>query len=99
MGQSVFVTGEPLPRYDAIADWYSTWVGDGDGIIVDGVGGLLPATLGSARVLDVACGHGRASRGLARLGAQVVGIDLSADLIAMARTRGHGPSRDRLPRS
>jgi 2-polyprenyl-3-methyl-5-hydroxy-6-metoxy-1,4-benzoquinol methylase len=78
---------EPAPRYDEIADWYRTWVGDGDGIIVDGVGDLLPTTLREARVLDVACGHGRASRGLARMGAAVVGVDLSADLIAMARAR------------
>lgn len=77
----------PQPRYDEIAGWYPTWVGDGDGVIVDGVGGLLPTALSGTRVLDVACGHGRASRGLARLGAGVVGVDLSADLIAMARTR------------
>ena len=78
---------ERPPRYDDIADWYPTWVGDGNGIIVDGVGDLLPRTLRGTRVLDVACGHGRASRGLARLGAQVVGVDLSAALIAMARVR------------
>jgi 2-polyprenyl-3-methyl-5-hydroxy-6-metoxy-1,4-benzoquinol methylase len=78
---------KPPPRYDETADWYSTWVGDGDGVIVDDVGGLLPRTLRGARVLDVACGHGRASRGLARRGAEVVGVDLSADLIAKARAR------------
>jgi SAM-dependent methyltransferase len=81
------MSGEPPPRYDEIADWYRTWVGDGDGIIVDGVGDLLPTSLRGTRVLDVACGHGRASRGLARLGAAVVGVDLSADLVAMARDR------------
>jgi 2-polyprenyl-3-methyl-5-hydroxy-6-metoxy-1,4-benzoquinol methylase len=78
---------EPPPRYDEIADWYPTWVGDDDGIIVDGVGELLPPTLSGARVFDVACGHGRASRGLARLGAHVVGVDLSAELIGIARAR------------
>jgi 2-polyprenyl-3-methyl-5-hydroxy-6-metoxy-1,4-benzoquinol methylase len=80
------VSGEP-PRYDEIAEWYPTWVGDGDGIIVDGVGDLLPTALHGTRVLDAACGHGRASRGLARIGAEVVGVDLSAHLIAMARAR------------
>ena len=74
-------------RYDTIADWYPGWVGDGNGLIADGVGGLLPATVHGARVLDVACGHGRASRSLARLGAEVVGVDLSAELIARARAR------------
>jgi 2-polyprenyl-3-methyl-5-hydroxy-6-metoxy-1,4-benzoquinol methylase len=83
----VRVSGKTPPRYDEIADWYPTWVGDGDGLIVDGVGNLLPATLRGARVLDVACGHGRASRGLARLGAAVVGVDLSGDLISVGRAR------------
>ena len=74
-------------RYDAIAGWYRTWVGDADGLIVDGVGDLLPRTIRGVRVLDVACGHGRASRGLARRGAHVVGVDISAELIASARGR------------
>jgi 2-polyprenyl-3-methyl-5-hydroxy-6-metoxy-1,4-benzoquinol methylase len=74
-------------RYDEIADWYPAWVGDGDGLIVDGVGGLLPPTVHGSRVLDVACGHGRASRGVARLGAEVVGVDISAELIELARSR------------
>ena len=78
---------EPPARYDRIADWYPAWVGDGHGLIVDGVGSLLPPALGGARVLDVACGHGRAARGVAGLGAQVVGVDLSHDLIASARAR------------
>jgi 2-polyprenyl-3-methyl-5-hydroxy-6-metoxy-1,4-benzoquinol methylase len=81
------MSGEPPPRYDEIVDWYRTWAGDGDGIIVEGVGGLLPTGLIGARVLDVACGHGRASRGLARLGAAVVGVDLSTALIAVAQAR------------
>ncbi len=81
------MSGKPRPRYDEIADWYPRWVGDGEGIIVEGVGGLLPASLHGARVVDVACGHGRASRGLARLGAEVVGVDLSAELVAIARVR------------
>jgi 2-polyprenyl-3-methyl-5-hydroxy-6-metoxy-1,4-benzoquinol methylase len=74
-------------RYDEIADWYPVWVGDGGGLIIDGVGGLLPSSVHGARLLDVACGHGRASRGLARLGAAVVGVDISAELIASAHAR------------
>lgn len=73
-------------RYDTIADWYTGWVGDGDGLIADGVGGLVPPSIKGARVLDVACGHGRAARGLARLGAAVVGVDISTRLIARARS-------------
>jgi 2-polyprenyl-3-methyl-5-hydroxy-6-metoxy-1,4-benzoquinol methylase len=37
------------------------------------------------RALDVACGHGRMTRELARRGADVVGVDISAALIAKAR--------------
>jgi len=37
------------------------------------------------RVLDVACGHGRITRELARRGASVVGIDISGVLISKAR--------------
>lgn len=37
------------------------------------------------QVLDVACGHGRMTRELARRGASVVGIDVSGALIARAR--------------
>ena len=78
---------KPEARYDEIADWYPEWVGEGNGIIVGGVGDLLPATLQGLRVLDLARGHGRTSRGLARLGAAVVAVDISAELIARARAR------------
>jgi 2-polyprenyl-3-methyl-5-hydroxy-6-metoxy-1,4-benzoquinol methylase len=73
-------------RYDRFADWYPAWVGDGNGLIADGVGELLPASIQGARVLDVACGHGRASRALASLGADVLGVDISAELVARARS-------------
>jgi 2-polyprenyl-3-methyl-5-hydroxy-6-metoxy-1,4-benzoquinol methylase len=73
-------------RYDTVADWYPGWVGDGSGFIADAAYGLLPASVQGARVLDVACGHGRASRALARLGAEVVGVDISAELVARARS-------------
>jgi 2-polyprenyl-3-methyl-5-hydroxy-6-metoxy-1,4-benzoquinol methylase len=37
------------------------------------------------RICDLACGQGRVARHLADLGARVVGIDLSAKLLAIAR--------------
>lgn len=40
-----------------------------------------------ARVLDVGCGTGALSRALAARGAQVTGIDVSAPMLARARTR------------
>jgi SAM-dependent methyltransferase len=72
-------------RYDAIAEWFVGLIGEGPGVLAEGLGDLLPASLDGARVLDVACGHGRASRGLARLGAVAVGVDLSAELVARGR--------------
>lgn len=39
------------------------------------------------RVMDLACGNGYLARRLARMGAQVVGVDRSASIIARARER------------
>ncbi|HXW38726.1 MAG TPA: class I SAM-dependent methyltransferase, partial [Acidimicrobiales bacterium] len=41
-----------------------------------------------ARVLDVACGQGRMARYLASRGAGVVGVDVSAQMLAIARAKG-----------
>lgn len=47
----------------------------------------LPADLRGKRVLDAGCGTGVMSVELARRGAQVLAVDLSATLIALARER------------
>lgn len=75
----------PPARYDEIDDVYDRSVGDD---LTDpataALLGLLPACEGR-RVLDLACGQGRVSRELARRGAAVVGIDVSAALLERAR--------------
>jgi SAM-dependent methyltransferase len=59
---------------------------------VAGLWALLDLKPG-ARVLDAPCGYGRIARGLAVRGAQVVGMDLSAELLASAeRRRGDLPA-------
>jgi len=71
-------------RYDAVADFYASGFDSAD----DPASLALLALLGPVagrRVLDVACGHGRITRELARRGADVVGVDISGSLISKAR--------------
>jgi 2-polyprenyl-3-methyl-5-hydroxy-6-metoxy-1,4-benzoquinol methylase len=70
-------------RYDAVADFYVS----GFDSLADPATRALLDLLGSVagrRVLDVACGHGRVTRELARRGAQVTGVDISGRLIERA---------------
>lgn len=73
--------------YDEIAEWYDTWLGSGslrEDPFFSSVEALMGPIVGQ-RVCDLACGQGWVSRHLADLGAWVVGIDLSAKLLAIAR--------------
>lgn len=73
--------------YDDIAEWYDEWVGshamDQDAFF-PAVEALM-GTVAGQRICDLACGQGRVARHLAGLGASVVGIDLSARLLTIAR--------------
>ena len=76
-------------RYDDIADFYV----EGFDSVDDPVSRALLDLLGPVdglRVLDVACGHGRLTRELARAGARrpTIGVDSSAALLARALVRG-----------
>jgi len=73
----------PEARYDAIADFYAAAFDEVDDPASTALLDLLGPPAG-LRVLDIACGHGRITRELARRGADVVGIDISARLIAKA---------------
>jgi SAM-dependent methyltransferase len=82
-------------------DWYRSafppeetlkrpWA-DRTGAEVDRALGMLGAR-GGERVLDMACGTGRHSHELARRGFEVVGVDISPDLLAIAEADAEAES-------
>lgn len=78
-----------MSAYDEIAEWYDGWLGDRP-MGTDPFFPSAEAQLGDIRgqrILDLACGQGRVSRYLAEQGAQVVGVDISAKLLEIARRR------------
>ena len=79
------VSTRGVARYDAMAAFYEGAVGDRLEDPVDVAFFALLPDLKGRRVLDVACGHGRVSRELARRGASVVGLDISPALLERAR--------------
>jgi SAM-dependent methyltransferase len=73
-----------VARYDEVADFYaSVWTGGLDDPVTVSLFDLLGSVAGQ-RVLEVACGHGRTTRGLARKGASVVGVDISTAMLDKA---------------
>jgi SAM-dependent methyltransferase len=60
--------------------------GEAEARQVTQLAGVVPP----GRILDVPCGFGRVSKPLAELGFQVVGVDLSPDMIAEGRRRCDG---------
>ncbi len=75
-----------MRTYDDIAEWYDHWVGT-HSMREDPFFLAVEALIGEVagqRICDLACCEGRVARHLADLGARVVGIDLSAKLLAIA---------------
>jgi ubiquinone/menaquinone biosynthesis C-methylase UbiE len=76
-----------VARYDQIADFYDQRSGQ---TVSDPVTAALLDLAGDVaglRLLEVACGQGRVARELARRGATLTGLDISAALLAKARAR------------
>jgi SAM-dependent methyltransferase len=73
-------------RFDALHARFKSEVADDDprvGGVLEGLGPLM-----GRRVLDLGCGKGRFARVLAARGARVVGLDVSAAMLAAAREAG-----------
>lgn len=74
-----------MARYDQIADFYERRSGKtvsdpATAALLD-----LAGDVGGLRLLEVACGQGRVARELARRGATLTGLDISAALLAKAQ--------------
>ena len=74
-------------RYDAVAAFYEQFAPD---VYEDPPMVTLLQLVGDVsgfHLLDLACGHGRLTRELARRGGQVVGVDISEALLNLARAQ------------
>ena len=74
-------------RYDAVAEFYEQFAPD---VYDDPPMAALLRLIGDVtdlHLLDLACGHGRLAREMARRGSRVVGVDISAALLDMACAR------------
>jgi len=74
-----------IARYDGLAEWYDREFA-GDGPARQTVLALLGD--GPGRLLDVGCGSGAHTTTFAERGWDVVGVDISEDLLDRARARG-----------
>src|SRR5438034_8764477 len=73
-------------RYDGVAEWYEGFRPALKPDELDALQRLLGT--GDGRCLDVGCGTGLSTAAVAELGWSAVGVDLSEDMLEVAR--GHG---------
>src|SRR5688500_15466093 len=82
--------GNVRQAYDTVAEDYASYLPDTraearlDLAMIDAFAEAVTSG-GDARVLDAGCGAGRMSRYLAERGCLVEGVDLSENMVAMAR--------------
>jgi len=75
-----------LSRYDGVAEWYEGFRPSLKPDELDALQRLLGT--GDGRCLDVGCGTGVSTVPVAELGWSAVGVDLSEDMLEVARGRG-----------
>src|SRR5438067_1176867 len=75
-------------RYDAFSSWYDEWIAAPEDDLVARSLLDLVGPRRDERILDLGCGQGRIARLLAEAGNHVVGVDLSSELLAIARAKG-----------
>jgi SAM-dependent methyltransferase len=75
-----------VPRYDGLAEWYEEF----RPVLSHEEAAALARLLGpgEGRCLDLGCGTGLPTAAVAQLGWSVVGVDVSEDLLDVARARG-----------
>jgi ubiquinone/menaquinone biosynthesis C-methylase UbiE len=71
--------------YDDVAAEYDEWVGAAGSVLADPTFAELVGRVDGQEVCAVACGQGREARYLATQGAVVTGVDVSENLLAIAR--------------
>jgi SAM-dependent methyltransferase len=74
-------------RYDPVAKFYEQFARDEYEDPPMAALLRLVGDVANLRLLDLACGHGRLTRELARRGAHIVGVDISAALLDLAHAR------------
>lgn len=91
-GKVVSKTGTPgaPTSWGGVADWYDGLLGEEDTyqkeVILPNLLRLMAPKAGM-HILDLACGQGFFSRALAATGAKVTGVDISPELIEIARAK------------
>src|SRR2546429_7169838 len=73
--------------YNDIAEWYDQYLRESPmyrGVFLPQFWELV-GDVGGQAICDLACGQGWIARELARRGAQVTGVDLAENLLALAR--------------
>jgi SAM-dependent methyltransferase len=82
-------TSSPDARYDGHAAWYDAWAHSDGAVTMASAQAILQELIptGSGLAVDVGCGTGLHAGVVRRRGYEVLGVDVSADQVGIARSR------------